>query len=94
MSPSVTGLDALGVDITPTIKDPISTKSLEVSSPAAAPSKANGNGEAQHTSSLPFRPTPQPAFEIEDHPIDIIKPLKVCNYSHSHFSGILMSADS
>ena len=28
--------------------------------------------------SLPFRHIPQPHFELEDHPVDVVRTLKVC----------------
>ncbi|KAB8299226.1 hypothetical protein EYC80_001318 [Monilinia laxa] len=75
MTPSAVTLETQSTDATSTPKDSIST-SVEALTPATYEVKLNGDGLAQNTS-LPYRPTPQPNFEIEEHPIDIVKPVKV-----------------
>ena len=86
MSPSAVALETQGIGgaANPKIM-PSSSSFAEAPASTTIDAKANGDGLAQNKSSLPFRPTPQPSFKIEDHPIDIVKPLKVCNYLKSCF---------
>lgn len=86
MSPSAVTLQTQSTDATSTPKDSIPT-SIEEPDPATFEVKVIGNGLAQNTS-LPYRPTPQPNFEIEEHPIDIVKSVKVCNQPNSHFFSV------
>ncbi|EDO00369.1 hypothetical protein SS1G_14239 [Sclerotinia sclerotiorum 1980 UF-70] len=76
MSPSAVAEETQGIGVTSAVKIPLST-STEAPAPVTIEVKTNSDTLPQSTSSLPFRPTPQPGFEIEDHPVDIIKPLNV-----------------
>lgn len=84
MSPSAVALETQGIDVATTHKVLVST-SAEASIPTTIVGEANSDILAQDASSMPYRSTPQPDFEIEDHPIDIIKPIKVCNLINSNF---------
>ncbi|KAF7895667.1 uncharacterized protein EAF01_009629 [Botrytis porri] len=78
MSPSAVASKTQGIDAASNPKI-VSSFSSFAEAPASTTIdvEANGDGLAQVKSSLPFRPTPQPSFKIEDHPVDIVKPLKV-----------------
>lgn len=86
MSPSAIVLETQGIDAASNPKIVSSSSSFaEAPSSTTIDVRADSAGLTQNKSSLPFRPTPQPSFEIEDHPVDIVKPLKVCDYLNSCF---------
>jgi hypothetical protein len=75
MAPSAVEPEKRGEDALTSLKTSVS-KSLTSIISGGQSTEYHKSEQNEH--SLPFQHIPQPHFELEDHPVDIIRTLKVC----------------
>jgi hypothetical protein len=75
MAPSAVEPEKQGEDALTSLKTTVSKSLASIISDGQS-TDDHKLGQTKH--SLPFRHIPQPHFELEDHPVDVVRTLKVC----------------